>query len=81
MSAESHMWRETERAEEGGRETEGRREGGGERETEMSESVPSRRDSVPETHVMLLPPQWVTLTGYCLCGVPLCVIDEPHFAN
>lgn len=34
------------------------------------ESVPSLHDSVPETHVMLLPPQWETLTGYCLCSIP-----------
>lgn len=39
----------------------------GERERE---TVPSLHDSVPETHVTLLPPQWVTLTGYCLCSVP-----------
>lgn len=34
------------------------------------ETVPSLHDSVPETNVMLLPPQWVTLTGYCLCSTP-----------
>ena len=40
------------------------------REREREETVPSLHDSVPETHVMLLPPQWVTLTGYCLCSIP-----------
>lgn len=47
-----------------------RGEGDREREGERVETVPSLHDSVPETRVMLLPPQWVTLTGYCLCSIP-----------
>ncbi len=42
----------------------------GERERESVQTVTSLHDSVPETHIMLLPPQWVTLTGYCLCSIP-----------
>lgn len=48
------------------------REREGEREREKK-ALLTRHDSVPETHFLLLPPQWVTLTGYFLCNVsPLC---------
>lgn len=34
------------------------------------ETVTPPHDSVPDTHIMQLPPQWVTQTGYCLCSTP-----------
>lgn len=70
MSTESHMWWETESGE---REIEKESKPERERDGEIEETVPSLQDSVPETRIMLLPPQWVTLTGYCLCSIlPLC---------
>lgn len=61
MSTESHMWWATDRRE--GR----RRRGEGERDEKKRFFLYT---TVPETHVTLIPPQWVTLTGYWLCSLP-----------